>query len=192
MINSLEHGIVDIYYGCIPVYFKTSERDLLKKLNAEEIKAYNKYRSESRKAEFLFGRSLVKSVLSTHLKTSPSNINLKKNSRGKLFIDDGIERCKGIGFNISHSGDMIACAVALDSKLGIDVEKTLKEASTKKKGLGLSLTIDSFNVMETSEIFLNTIEPKPGYYISVAVGNDSGLNYEFRVNEVTLESLTEN
>jgi len=190
MFNNLEHGIVDIYYGCIPVNFKIAEQDLLKKLNAEEIKAYGKYRSESRKAEFLFGRSLVKSVLSTHLKTSPSKINLKKNSSGKLFIEDSFESGKRIGFNISHSGDMVAFALTLDSELGIDVEKVNRQIAEKRGGL--SLTIDSFNIMETSEIFLNTIEPKPGYYISVAVGNDSGLNYEFRVNEVTLESLAEN
>ncbi|KAL6133604.1 hypothetical protein ACLB2K_065838 [Fragaria x ananassa] len=62
----------------------------------------------------------------TNDRVDPRSLNFKKNSYGKPEVDWKIEddwQPPALHFNISHTSSLIACGVAFDSPIGIDVEE---------------------------------------------------------------------
>ncbi len=225
MFNSLQKGIVDIYYTKTPNISSESPILPLSILNGEERRVYNSYKVEHKKREFLAGRYLIKSILAYYLNIKPEDVWFIQNNYGKLYLRENIgsKMEKQILFNLSHSNGMVACAITLEYEVGVDIEKvdgdlieiakrffspeeiqyifnfqdnfknhtayrlwTLKEAYIKAKGMGLSLDLKSFNILENNEMYFNTLVPSPDFYLSVAVENKGGLNFKSRAKEIYL------
>ena len=88
-------------------------------LTPEEIKITNRFRSESDRNRFAVARQALRVLLSKYLSVSQMDIHIHSEKGMKPYITSPPS---DIQFNISHSGDCVLIAFALD-ELGIDVEK---------------------------------------------------------------------
>jgi 4'-phosphopantetheinyl transferase len=70
---------------------------------------------------FIAGRWLLRSVLSALLGMAPAAISLQKDERGKPSVLGA--GASAPSFNISHSGGLVALALAPKGRVGIDVEE---------------------------------------------------------------------
>ena len=78
-------------------------------------KRAKRYKSHEAAYNFLVGRLLIKHAIEQmSVPFKYEDIQVSKNE--KPFY-------KGISFNLSHSGDMVACAIAKRGNLGLDVEE---------------------------------------------------------------------
>ena len=90
----------------------------------EEFKKQQRYIFEKDRHRALITRALARTTLSHYLPTEPEDHKFSFNSHGKPEIVNPIIP---IRFNISHTKDLIACGVVVDSNLGIDIEDTTRE-----------------------------------------------------------------
>ncbi|GFN32185.1 4'-phosphopantetheinyl transferase family protein [Paenibacillus xylaniclasticus] len=86
-------------------------------LDEEEKGVYASYLVESKKLEFIIGRILIKTVMSTSMGCRPEEIVLKKNAYGKPFVEGA-----KMNFNVSHTSGIVACAFS-KWPIGLDVER---------------------------------------------------------------------
>jgi 4'-phosphopantetheinyl transferase len=88
-------------------------------LDGEMAHARRFLRDDDRR-RFLTGRALTRSVLGSYLGCPPAEISLAVTTFGKPYL------CGTGGpdlrFNLSHSGGLVALAVAIGDEVGIDVE----------------------------------------------------------------------
>lgn len=73
--------------------------------------------SKDKRTSKIAADRLCRKAVSDFCGVSPEKIEFKKNKYGKPFAKDF-----SVHFSISHSGDMVVCAVS-DKKVGIDIEK---------------------------------------------------------------------
>jgi 4'-phosphopantetheinyl transferase len=78
-----------------------------------------RFRFEGDRNRFIVGRQSLRLLLSKYLSVRPMDISIRSENGHKPFVSN--PSCK-IHFNISHSGDWVLIAVAIE-ELGIDVEK---------------------------------------------------------------------
>ncbi len=98
--------------------------DCLRLLDAEEAQRHAAFRNERAKAEFLATRALVRTTLGRYLAAAPESLCFRKNQFGRPeLFDSNAEH--PLRFNVSHSGGLIACALAWRREIGLDVESTL-------------------------------------------------------------------
>lgn len=112
-----------VYWLQVPAEWKV--RDLegyLHLLDAEERGVYERYRVDRKKIEFLLGRVLLKRLLAERLDCEPIHVRFVKNKYGKLFLN---QESQPVEFNLTHSGQVIACALA-PLLIGVDVEQAQK------------------------------------------------------------------
>jgi len=70
---------------------------------------------------FVRGRELLRSVLASYTGTAPGDLVLDETADGKPFLRG---RPGDVRFNLTHTGDLWAVAVAAGREVGIDVERT--------------------------------------------------------------------
>jgi 4'-phosphopantetheinyl transferase len=99
-----------------------------------------------RRRRWVAGRWALRGVLARHLGLPPQEIELATGAHGKPALRDG---AAGLGFNLSHSGDLAMVAVAEGLEVGVDVQRlgsrppefyaawTLREAVAKCHGVGI-------------------------------------------------------
>ncbi|UEM24977.1 4'-phosphopantetheinyl transferase superfamily protein (plasmid) [Skermanella mucosa] len=122
-----EPGQVDIYYvlSDSPTVSDLSEsyRALLA---PEEINRYRRYLNDRARHEYLVTRALVRTVLSRYADVPPAAWRFRANAHGRPEIAGpalpGLSGLSGLEFNLSNTNGMVACAVAADREIGIDVE----------------------------------------------------------------------
>mgnify|MGYP000721972298 CR=1 FL=1 len=154
-----------LLHDFLPYFSKELQKNILKYRKWENLQL-------SLLGKLLLRLGLKQMNVSFHLE------NLVYNSYGKPFLNNG-----SIQFNISHSGEMVACVFVDCCEVGIDIEKvteidicdfksqmlfsewkriinssnkkiaffeywTQKEAVIKAHGMGLSIPIKSFEIVE--------------------------------------------
>ncbi len=90
-------------------------------LAADELRRAERFRFPEDKNNFIVARGLLRTLLGKYLNMKPDNIRFCCGPYGKpeLMAACGIESLR---FNVSHSRGMVLYAVALDRKIGIDLE----------------------------------------------------------------------
>lgn len=100
-----------------------SDRGLrwLSLLDASELERYKRYRLARSKAEHLTAHALLRQALAATSGTSPTDFRFEPGSHGKPeIVAPPLPR--RLEFNISHTRGLVACALAWERPLGIDVE----------------------------------------------------------------------
>ncbi|RLB65947.1 MAG: 4-phosphopantetheinyl transferase [Deltaproteobacteria bacterium] len=85
-----------------------------------------RYRFERDRHTFLVTRALVRTVLSRYCDVRPADWRFVDNEYGRPAIAEpvvGPPPSSNLCFNLSHTDGLIACAVAWDREIGVDVER---------------------------------------------------------------------
>lgn len=86
-------------------------------MSEDKRQRVDKFRLNDDKKRTVVGEMLVRKAISKRFSVSPESIVFGTKENGKPFAKD-----IPIEFNISHSGNMVVCAVS-DSPIGIDIEQ---------------------------------------------------------------------
>ncbi len=87
----------------------------------EELKRYNRFLVQKKKAEFYLTRKFAKELLAKRLNTVCSSIELRADFSGKPFLFVDGQR-SSYSINISHTSGLISFVVSKVRGVGIDVE----------------------------------------------------------------------
>lgn len=90
-------------------------------LSADEAAKAAGVRAEADRRRYALFRSALRRVLGSHLGIAPERVGLRAGAFGKPELCGGAEAA-GLGFNLSHSGEMLAIAVAPGMAVGVDIE----------------------------------------------------------------------
>ena len=99
-------------------------------LHTAEKNRYNRYLSQSQREHFLFGRGLLKAILSKYVGCEPTDVQFEIDTRGKPFLSSNNATC--LSFNLSHSGKRFVVAVSKNHDLGVDLENINRERAILK------------------------------------------------------------
>ena len=113
-------------------------------LRGEEKNRYNRYQSQRQREHFLFGRVLLKTILSKYIGCAPADLKLDIDTRGKPFVSS--DNTLSLTFNLSHSGNRVVFAVSKNQDLGVDLELIKKERAI------LKIAERYFSTSETREL----------------------------------------
>jgi 4'-phosphopantetheinyl transferase len=97
-------------------------------LAPDERARRDRYRFEHSRREYLLTRALVRATLSRYAPVAPAAWTFRENAYGRPEI--ALAAHAAIRFNLSNTHGLIACAVALDRELGVDVEDTERPGET--------------------------------------------------------------
>jgi 4'-phosphopantetheinyl transferase len=98
-------------------------------MTPEEAERQARFMFPKGRHEHLVTRALVRTVLSRYAPVDPRAWTFVKGERGRPEIA-GPAGVPPLRFNLSHTDGLIACLVALDRVVGVDVEDTLRPSST--------------------------------------------------------------
>ncbi len=89
-------------------------------LGPDELARHQRFVREQRQRQFVFGRGLLRMALGSLLNCAPETIRLEEQfgKAPRLVLPSRPE----VGFSISHSGRWVACAISMQTALGLDIE----------------------------------------------------------------------
>jgi|HubBroStandDraft_4_1064222.scaffolds.fasta_scaffold408905_1 4'-phosphopantetheinyl transferase len=97
-------------------------------LSPEEHARRARYRFEPSRREYLLTRALVRATLSRYAPVAPAAWAFRANTYGRPEI--ALPGHAWLRFNLSNTYGLIACAVARDRDVGVDVEDTERSGET--------------------------------------------------------------
>ena len=95
---------------------------LRQSLSPDEIARAQRLRVAERREAFVVARGMLRDVLGRYLEIPPAEVAFVYNSHGKPALAEAAGR-EPIEFNLSHSGDVVLCALAVGRRVGVDVER---------------------------------------------------------------------
>lgn len=93
--------------------------ELTELLSVEERTQMGKFRFEADRRRYAVGRGMLRMWLSRYLGRAPQELAFRYGPNGKPQVDDD----RGIRFNLSHSGGIVAYAATRAGEIGIDLER---------------------------------------------------------------------
>ena len=114
-------------------------------MSPAEREKQQRYHFEKGRHECLVTRALVRTVLSRYTEMSPDAWMFEANSYGRPELTPG-QCALPLRFNLSHTDGLIACAVALDRDVGVDVE------SLNHRGETVTLADHYFSKQEVHDL----------------------------------------
>jgi 4'-phosphopantetheinyl transferase len=91
----------------------------------------DRYLFEHSRSEYLLTRALVRSTLSRYAPVPPAAWAFRENTYGRPEIDPAVHAAqRDLRFNLSNTRGLVACVVARDLEIGVDVEDTERGGQT--------------------------------------------------------------
>ena len=103
-------------------------------LDAAERTRCQRFVFEMDAVRYACSRHALRQVLATHLDVAPSQLAFAAGSHGRPYL---VDAPAAVDFNLSHSGDWIAIAIATTALVGIDIEMRERLNGTDLAGLVL-------------------------------------------------------
>jgi 4'-phosphopantetheinyl transferase len=97
-------------------------RDWHELLDEHEEARLDRLATAALKAEFLLTRALCRKTLSLYADVAPQDWRFERNPHGKPSILEP-RLWPALRFNLSNARTVVACAVAVEAEVGIDIEK---------------------------------------------------------------------
>ncbi|MFT5453456.1 MAG: 4'-phosphopantetheinyl transferase, partial [Enterobacterales bacterium] len=121
-------------------------------LTEAELERQQRYIFEKDRHDALITRAFVRDVLSQYMDIEPGDWKFTKGENGKPEIDyqsiaNHSPSLTALRFNISHTKELIICAVTLNNDIGCDVEHIERKADV------LAIADRYFSEVETKELF---------------------------------------
>lgn len=95
---------------------------------AEQVQRL-RFHFERDRHRYLVTRALVRTVLSWHVGIPPEELAFAADAYGRPLLVNPGEAARAITFNVSHSNDLLICAVRRGGALGVDTENLQRGAS---------------------------------------------------------------
>lgn len=118
-------------------------------LSADETERASRFHFDKDRLRFIAAHGSLRDILSRYLQCEPYQLSFSRNEYGKPFLTrktTEVVTTKKIEFNLSHSGNYALIAVALERKVGIDVERIREDIESE------NLAARYFSPSETSEL----------------------------------------
>jgi len=116
--------MIDVYFIDVSVADEVLEA-LAKLLTIPERARADRYRFPDDRRRSIVARAAARRFLGRYLSIDPATLVIDEEEFGKPVL-----RGREIEFNASHSGDLIALAVARETAVGVDVERRRKMTDT--------------------------------------------------------------
>ncbi|MHB0874920.1 MAG: 4'-phosphopantetheinyl transferase family protein [Anaerolineae bacterium] len=100
-------------------------------LSADERDHTERFRREADRARFAFAHVLLRDVLSRYLSVAPADLSFAVGEYGKPALSR-THHAEWLRFNLTHSRDVVLCAVARGRELGVDVEGVWPDQSYER------------------------------------------------------------
>ena len=123
-------------------------RRYLALLEPHELEQYRRYHFDHNRQEYLVTRALVRTVLSTYVPRAPEDWRFVRTEHGRpLIAGAGSDpQTRWLTFNLSNTTGLVACAVARDREVGVDVEWL------DRRGQALDIADRFFSAPELAEL----------------------------------------
>ncbi|MEX0272325.1 4'-phosphopantetheinyl transferase superfamily protein [Leptolyngbyaceae cyanobacterium UHCC 1019] len=117
-LTSLIHGAVHIWRASTCQSSQILDQ-LLQTLSSDEQDRIKRLQSNQHRYRAIASRGILRSILAHYLTCNPKTVQFQYGIHGKPGVNHS--SLPSLEFNLSHSEDLIVCAIALQS-VGIDVE----------------------------------------------------------------------
>ncbi|MBC3880909.1 4'-phosphopantetheinyl transferase superfamily protein [Undibacterium sp. LX40W] len=125
-------------------------------LSVAEALRYQRFLRPERAQQFLLGRYLLRHQLSSLLGIPAVEVPLSERPNNAPLLD--LKGLPPIGFSISHSQQWVACAIAKDAKLGLDIEVIDPQRDV------LALAEHSFHHAQIAELLAKSQQDQIEYF----------------------------
>jgi 4'-phosphopantetheinyl transferase len=116
----MQSGGVGVWHADISLLGSDAIRDrALAWLTAAERARFDRYRGDADRQMFLLGRVMARRLVGRALGVEPTSWRWREGPHGRPEVDDPHT---AVHFNVAHSSGLVACAVARDREVGVDVE----------------------------------------------------------------------
>lgn len=96
-------------------------QQLAQTLSADEKARAERFRFPRDRDRFIVSRGTLRTLLGRYLNTSPDRVQFRYGDKGKPALAEPLASI-GLEFNLSHSEDLMVCAIAHQQPIGIDLE----------------------------------------------------------------------
>ncbi|MDX2243941.1 MAG: 4'-phosphopantetheinyl transferase superfamily protein [Leptolyngbyaceae cyanobacterium bins.302] len=136
---------------------KTKLNKLAQSLSPDEQERVDRLRFEHHRDRAIASRGILRTILSRYLALSPDQIQFNYDSNGKPHLDSTIN-AQPVTFNVSHSDHLGLYAIAVDTLIGVDVERQ------KSVTLLAQLIQRYFSAQEQAAIVAQPVEYQEQYF----------------------------
>lgn len=119
----LESGAVEVWLTAMAAVGETLRPRYLQLLSPPELVRWRRFLVEGARDQYLIARALLRTTLSRYADVPESAWVFETNEYGCPFVAEPAAH-RDLRFNLSHTDGLIACAVARQIEIGVDVENT--------------------------------------------------------------------
>jgi 4'-phosphopantetheinyl transferase len=129
--SQIAAGDVHVRYRATTALTAGARDQAIALLSDEERDRWRRFRSERDRDTFALAHALLRTTLTELGDREAADWRFDTGPHGKPALATGVSS-RPLSFNLSHAHGMIACAVALDAQVGVDVESLSRVSDCRR------------------------------------------------------------